>query len=149
MAVGAGVLVVVIWVGLEGTYPQPGSSDFNPGGLGTGRDVCRLMAVRLMGAVIVLPLMEELFWRSFAQRVLISENYLCVPLGSVTPPFISIVSIAFGFEHHRWLPGILAGLIYAGVLARTRNLFIPTLSHSITNLAPGLYVIKTAQWTYW
>lgn len=141
--------MALLWIGLEGVYPQLGSSEFNPEVLGKETGVYWLIAIRLLGAVIVVPVMEELFWRSFAQRILISENFLSVPLGSITLPSILIVSIAFGFEHHRWLPGILAGLIYAGVLARTRNLFIPTLAHSVTNLTLGIYVINTGQWTYW
>lgn len=149
LAVVAGLLVFGIWVGLEGYYPQLGSSDFDPFSLAPAGGAQWLMGLRMIGAVMVVPIVEELFWRSFAHRILISEDFLSVPLGKLTLPSLLIVSVAFGLEHHRWLPGILAGLVYAGVLVRTRNLFGPTLAHAITNLALGFYVIRTEQWSYW
>lgn len=149
LAVVAGFLVFGIWVGLEGYYPQLGSSEFDPFSLAPEGGAKQLMVLRMMGAVMVVPVVEELFWRSFAHRILISEDFLSVPLGKITLPSLLIVSVAFGLEHHRWLPGILAGLVYAGVLVRTRNLFGPTLAHAITNLALGVYVIRSEQWNFW
>jgi membrane protease YdiL (CAAX protease family) len=45
--------------------------------------------------------------------------------------------------------GIFAGMVYAGVLYRRRNLFDPILSHAITNFLLGLYVVSTHQWSFW
>lgn len=149
LAVVGGLLVFGLWVGLEGRYPQIGSSAFDPHALASEAGVLWLIGVRMAGAVLVVPVVEELFWRSFAHRILISEDFLSVPLGRLTLPSLLIVSTAFGLEHHRWLPGILAGLVYAGLLARTGNLFVPTLAHGVTNLALGIYVVCTGQWTYW
>ena len=148
-AILAGIFVFVIWVMSEGYYPAIGSSEFNPYEYGKGSMVWMLMGFRLIGAVLVIPLMEELFWRSFAIRFLISDKFKEVPLGQFTWPSFIIVSIAFGFEHHRWLPGIVAGMVYAGTLYRTRNLFSPILSHGVTNLLLGIYVIMTQKWTFW
>jgi len=59
------------------------------------------------------------------------------------------ISILFGLEHHRWLVGIAAGMIYAGVLYKEKNLFAPILSHALTNLLLGVYVLYTRQWSFW
>jgi hypothetical protein len=145
----SGTAVYALWVLLEGHYPQIGASAFNPHLEAGGPWVGGLLAFRLAGAVLVVPIMEELFWRSFALRMLVDPDFRHVPLGHFSWFSFLVVAVAFGFEHHRWLPGILAGMIYAGVLYRTRNLFVPTLSHATTNLLLGVHVMLTGQWFYW
>ncbi len=61
----------------------------------------------------------------------------------------AVVAGAFGFEHHRWVVGIAAGLVYGGLLVWRRDLFTCILAHGVTNLGLGLYVLKTQQWTFW
>jgi CAAX prenyl protease-like protein len=103
----------------------------------------------LIGATLIIPVVEELFWRSFALRFLIKPDFKSVTLGQFTWFSFLVVSIAFGFEHHRWLPGIVAGMVYAGVLYRSRNLFSPIQAHATTNFLLGIYVIATKQWHFW
>jgi len=145
----AGVFVFFIWIFSENLYPQIGNSDYNPYQLASGSVVYLLMAIRLIGATLIIPLAEELFWRSFALRLLIKSEFKSVPLGKFSWFSFIVASIAFGFEHHRWLPGIVAGMVYAGVLYRSKNLFAPILAHAVTNLLLGIYVILTQQWQYW
>lgn len=149
LALLAGVLVFFIWISLDGFYPQIGFSEFNPEKITNGYHLYFLIFIRLMGATLVVPIVEELFWRSFALRVLIKSDFKSASLGQFTWFSFLIVSIAFGFEHHRWLPGIVAGMVYAGVLYRSRNLFSPILAHATTNLLLGFYVIVTKQWQFW
>ena len=148
-AVLGGILVFAIWVLPEGYYPEIGKSQFNPYEYGSGWWIHVLIAFRLIGATVVIPVMEEVFWRSFAMRYLIDENFKSVPLGQFSWFSFIVVSIAFGFEHHQWLPGIIAGMVYAGILYRTKNLFSPILSHAVTNLLLGIYVIDTGKWYFW
>jgi CAAX prenyl protease-like protein len=148
-AVVAGVLVFVLWVGLEGYYPQLGSTSAAAAGSASAYSSVGFLVVRMIGAVLVVPVMEELFWRSFALRFLIDSNFKKVPLGQFAWFSFVAVSVAFGLEHHRWLPGIVAGAIYAAVLYRTKNLFSPVLAHAVTNLLLGIYVIEGGHWAYW
>ena len=148
-AILAGVAVFFIWVLPEKFLPQMGSSEFNPYDLATGGMVYLLMASRLFGAAIVIPLVEELFWRSFALRFLIESRFKSVPLGQFSWFSFVAVSVAFGFEHHRWLVGIIAGLIYAATLYRSKNLFSPILAHAVTNFLLGVYVMATGKWYFW
>jgi len=149
IAIIAGVAVFLIWILPEGLYPQLSTSEFNPNELAAGNAALVLIAFRLVGASLVVPLAEEIFWRSFALRFLIQSDFKAVSLGRFSWFSFMVVSIAFGLEHHRWLPGIVAGFIYAGVLYRTKNLFSPILAHAVTNLMLGVYVIATQQWTFW
>ena len=149
LSILAGFLVFAIWILPEGLYPKVGHSEFNPYAHAKGYGVYALIGFRLIGAVLVVPLMEELLWRSFALRFLINSHFKSVPLGQFSWFSFVVVSIAFGFEHHRWLVGILAGMVYAGLLYRSRNLFSPILSHAVTNLLLGTYVLITRRWSFW
>lgn len=149
-AVMAGIVVFIFWIGLENHYPKLGPATvFNPHDLAQGQGVYLLMACRLLGATLVVPVMEELFWRSFALRFLIDTRFTRVAPGTFTWFSFIFVSIAFGLEHHRWLPGILAGLVYALTWYQKKNLFSPILAHAVTNLLLGLYVIVNQAWEYW
>jgi hypothetical protein len=149
LAVISGVVVFFIWVLPEGLYPQIGHSEFNPYEQASGYGVYFLIAFRLVGASLIVPIMEELFWRSFALRFAIRSDFKSIPLGQFSWFSFILISLLFGFEHHRWLVGIVAGMVYAGVLYRRRNLFDPILSHAITNFLLGLYVVSTHQWSFW
>ena len=144
-----GIVVFLIWIGLEGLYPQIGTSTLAESSEYNVYGNASFLAVRLTGAVLVVPIMEELFWRSFALRFLINTDFTRVPIGKFTWFSFITVALAFGFEHHRWLPGIIAGVAYAGLLYRSKNLFSPTLSHAVTNLLLGIYVITTQRWEFW
>ncbi|MFZ0481767.1 MAG: CAAX prenyl protease-related protein [Desulfobacterales bacterium] len=145
----SGILVFCIWVFFEGMYPQIGHSEFNPYNHASGYGVYLIITFRLIGATLVVPLMEELFWRSFALRFAIKSDFKSVPLGQFSWFSFIFISILFGLEHERWLVGIIAGMVYSGTLYRSKNLFDPILSHTTTNLLLGVYVLSTHQWSFW
>jgi CAAX prenyl protease-like protein len=58
-------------------------------------------------------------------------------------------SIAFGFEHGQWAAGIVAGLAYGQLYRASGRLWLPIVSHALTNLLLGLWVVHTAQWQFW
>lgn len=149
LALPAGILVFILWVLPEGWYPQIGSSAFNPYTFGKGWVAFLLITFRLIGAVIVVPIMEELFWRSFAIRWLINENFTNVPIGTFTWFSCIAVVLGFGFEHHRWLAGLFAGILYNALLYYKKDLSSCIVAHAVTNLLLGIYVLVTQQWTFW
>ena len=149
IAVLSGIAVFFIWIFAEGRYPQIGYSEFNPYAFKKGSGVYFAIAFRLIGAALVVPLMEELFWRSFALRFVIKPDFKSISLGHFSWFSFIFVSIVFGFEHHRWLVGIVAGMVYAGLLYRRKNLFDSIVSHSVTNFLLGIYVLATQQWSFW
>jgi len=148
--VSAGILVFIIWVGMEGIYPKIGQdSVFNPFVIDKENLSYVIIGFKLFGTIIVVPIVEELFWRSFALRFLINKDFKKVALGTFSWFSFIFGSIAFGLEHHRWLPGIIAGFIYSILLYQKKNLFAPIVAHSVTNLLIGVYVIVHNQWFYW
>jgi hypothetical protein len=151
-AVFAGILVFFIWVGLEGFYPAAGNDDFLNPFIKISSEIYIVylwIFIRFIGACIAVPIIEELFWRSFALRFLIDPDIKKIPFASFSWFSFIVVSVAFGFEHYRWLPGIIAGLIYALLYYRTKNLFSPVISHGVTNFLLGIYVVSTGQFEFW
>jgi len=148
LALITGLGVFGAWIGLEGYYPQIGHAVFDPAM--AGRDISSIsIGIRLMGASLLVPVIEEIFWRAFVMRFLVASEFNKVPLGQFTWYAFVLTAVAFGFEHHRWLPGIVAGVAYGVLLCRTRNLFSSIQAHAVTNLLLGLYVIYTEQWSFW
>jgi len=147
----SGLLVLIIWVAPEKYLFQTGNhTGFNPYSFGwSPTATAGLIAVRLLGAAIVVPVMEELFWRSFILRYIINPDFRKVPLGTFTWGSFLIVVILFGFEHYRVVQGIAAGIIYTLLLIRQKNLMGPIIAHGVTNLGLGIYVLLTKGWTFW
>ena len=150
-AVSCGLLVLVIWVASDGYLPQIGQNlGFNPFLLTESRgQAIALITVRLLGAAVVVPVMEELFWRSFLMRYLINQDFRSVPIGTFTWSSYLIVAIMFGLEHYRIVEGIVAGLFYGLLVVRQKKLAGAILAHGITNLGLGIYVISTGSWMFW
>lgn len=149
VAVLVGVTVFVIWVGFEGYYPQIGFANERVVDMYSAYNSRVFLCIRIVGAVLVVPVMEEVFWRSFALRFLVDTDFLNVGIGQFTWFSFIVVALAFGLEHARWLPGIVAGVAYAWVLFRSGNLFSSILAHGVTNLLLGIYVIHTGRWDFW
>jgi CAAX prenyl protease-like protein len=152
LAVGLGLAVAVVWVGLDGYYPTFAITGtraaFDPGILPPAVR-WSFVAVRLLGLVVLVPVFEELFWRSFLIRWLIADDFTAVPIGRVTPPAAVVSSVLFGAVHPEWLPGVLTGLAWAWLLKRTRSVSACVVSHATANLALGLYVLATGAWKFW
>ena len=150
LTIVTGVFVYFAWVRMDWAWAMQGeqAAGYNPFSV-HGGEAYFLAACRLFGASIVVPVMEELFWRSFLMRYLIASRFETVPLGSITPfSFVAMV-VLFGVEHDLWLAGMMAGAAYGLLLYRTRNLWACVLAHGITNLALGIHVWVTHEWFWW
>lgn len=145
-----GLLTFLLWINMDWApgvaAPLPG---FNPT-LFPGKTVPIVMGLfRVCGAVLVVPLMEELFWRSFVIRYIMDKDFLRVPVGALTLSSFLTVTVLFGLEHTFILAGMMAGAMYNLVLYRTRSIAQCTLAHAVTNLALALYVLATGKWYFW
>lgn len=153
LAVLIGLGVAAIWVGLDPYYPRFGVSGsrvgFNPHTLPASARL-PFLAVRLFGLVILVPLVEELFWRSFLMRTIINPEFEKVPIGQVTLSAAAITSGAFALAHpEEWLPALITGLAWAWLLHRTKSVSACVLSHMVANLGLGIYVLTRGAWKFW
>jgi CAAX protease family protein len=148
-AVAVGIVVLLLWIPLYGGYlllSEP--TIVNPYEL-AGSLALPWIVIRLLGSSLVVPVMEELFWRSFLLRYLVNPDFRQVPLGTFTTSALAISVVLFGVEHNQWLAGIVAGLLYTLLLYRTKSLFSCIVAHAVTNFLLGVYVLTAQQWQYW
>jgi CAAX prenyl protease-like protein len=105
---------------------------------------------RIGGSVFLVPVVEELFWRAWLMRRLISADFQSLPLGAYSPRAFWITALLFASEHGPyWDVGLLAGIVYNGWLVRTRNLADCILAHAVTNACLAAYVLLAGAWQYW
>jgi CAAX prenyl protease-like protein len=149
LAIGVGVIVYLAWIRMTWPWAMQGQTPgYNPFQAGAVAGIC-LAVVRLFGAAVVVPVMEELFWRSFIIRYLVSPHFASVPLGTFTPLSCLVTIVLFGLEHHLWLAGMMAGALYNLVLYRTQCLWPCILAHAVTNLLLSIHVLLRAEWQWW
>ena len=106
---------------------------------------------RFLRLVVVVPLVEEVFWRGFLLRYLISERFTGVAVGTFSWLSFVAVTLAFGFSHSRadWIAALICGALYNLVAYRTGSLASCVLAHATTNLLLGLWIMQTRQWGFW
>jgi len=108
------------------------------------------LVFRFLRAVVIVPIVEELFWRGWLMRWLIRSDFESVPLGSCTPASFWTSAVLFASEHGAyWDVGLLAGIAYNLWIVKTRRLGDCILAHAVTNAGLSAYVIWTGQWRYW
>jgi CAAX prenyl protease-like protein len=145
-----GVVVFLLWITMDWPFATFGTPrGFNPT-LSDNRLVTALLIVsRLAGTAIIVPVMEELFWRSFLLRYIIHHDFKRIPIGRFSWHSFVIATILFGLEHNLYLAGMMAGAAYTLLLYRTRSIVHCVLAHAVTNGALGIYVLSTGQWHFW
>lgn len=108
------------------------------------------LVLRAVSSAVLVPILEELFWRGWMMRWLIDNDFLTVPLGKYVPSAFWIVALLFASEHGAyWEVGLGAGIVYNWWIVRTRNLADCILAHAVTNAVLAGYVLVTGQWQYW
>jgi CAAX prenyl protease-like protein len=105
---------------------------------------------RISGTALLVPIIEELFWRAWLMRYLINTDFQKVRLGAYTALSFWITAVLFASEHGSyWELGLLAGIAFNLWMIRTRSLGDCILAHAVTNACLAAYVISAGQWQYW
>ncbi len=164
-AVVVGVGVFAVWVGLDGLYPslnellarigfelssEPAKA-WNPHvQFGEGSTLALLfIVVRIIGPVLVVPPLEEVFYRSFLYRWIVKPDFESVPLNRFNLKAFAFTALIFGFVHDQWLAGILCAMAYQFLVIRKNRLGDAMTAHAITNLLLGVWVIWRGAWNFW
>ena len=151
---GIGVAALVLWLspqlffhaaprtqdGFDPTRLPPGSAAY----FGT-------VGLRFIRLVVIVPLIEEIFWRGFLLRYLIKEDFLAVPFGTFTRLSFWATAVGFMLEHSRpdYPAALITGVLYNLVAVRTRSLPACVAAHAVTNLLLVIYIMQTRQWGFW
>ena len=158
-SLGIGILVFVIWVGPDFLAPnyrhhwlfENSLTGAARGTLSTvGRGDPLVLALRAFRAVVIVPIVEELFWRAWLMRWIISPNFQEIPLGAYSPVSFWAVAVLFASEHGSyWDVGLVTGIIYNWWMIRSKSLGDLILAHAVTNACLSFYVIAAGKWEYW
>lgn len=109
------------------------------------------LTFRFLRLVVIVPLVEELFWRGFLLRYLIAAPVDKIPFGRFSWLSFSIVSVGFMLEHQPadYAAALITGALYNWVACRTKSQGSCVLAHAVTNLLLGIYVMHSGQWGFW
>ncbi|MEM1011505.1 MAG: CAAX prenyl protease-related protein [Planctomycetota bacterium] len=115
------------------------------------------IVVRLLGPVLVVPVMEELFWRDWLWRGIIApSNYRLAKVGEWDATAFIVTSLAFSVVHPQRLVAVIWGLLVAWLLVKTRSLGAIIWMHAVTNLLLGIWVLSAEplfglenEWYFW
>ena len=150
LALAAGLVVFALWIQLDRSWATlgGGTPGFDPRGP-DGRIDLLLAGLRLASLALVVPLMEELFWRSFLMRWLDAPAFAFADPRRTSLRAFILVAVLFGLEHDLWLAGVISGFVYNWLYVRTGRLWIPIASHAVTNGALGAWILATHSWHLW
>jgi uncharacterized protein len=153
LTIAVALFVFVFWIApVEFFGFAPRLDGFNPEAL-SGQPAAYWMTIvfRFLRLVVIVPLVEEIFWRGFALRYFVSEKFHTVPMGAFSWLSFAVVTVGFGLSHARedWIAAVVTGALYNCVAYRTKSLTSCILAHAVTNLFLGLWIMKTRQWGFW
>jgi CAAX prenyl protease-like protein len=144
-----GAAVFVLWLVLEtpsaahGAGVEAGLAQLSRGG------AWLWLGFRIIGSSITVPLAEELAFRGYLTRKLVSPAFETVRLGHFTWLSFVVSSVAFGLLHGRWFAGTLAGMAYAMALYRRGQMGEAVYAHMTTNALIAAYVLRFGRWSMW
>jgi uncharacterized protein len=176
---GVAVLVLAVWIAPQEIFGAPLRRDgFNPELFAENRPLYALVVLlRFVRLVVVVPFLEEIFWRGYLLRQVVQPHFEKVPFGTLkwepdrTPAWAAalgaglgprlkplllwgpttIVALLFMLAHQPadYPAAFFCSLAYNYLAFRTRSLASCILAHAVTNLLLGLYILKTGQWGFW
>jgi CAAX prenyl protease-like protein len=149
LAVAIGLAVFGAWINLDLPWlAREAGKGFNPSHP-DGSLSWDLIVLRIAGASIVIPVMEELFWRGFVLRWFDRSDFTQLPARAISTQAVWYCAIPFGLEHSLWFAGFLAGLAYGWLYRRTGKLWTAIIAHGLTNLLLGIWIVTTGNWSFW
>lgn len=151
--IAVAAFVFVLWISPQEYFGSSARTDgFNPEVFAAGSSAYwASLAFRFLRLVIIVPLVEEVFWRGFLLRYFINEKFYSVPFGQFSWLSFGIVTVGFTFAHSSadWLAAAATGALYNFVAYYTKSLSSCVLAHAVTNLLLGIWIMQTKQWGFW
>lgn len=154
-----GLLVFALWILPEQLWPGYRSHWLFQNAI-TGETVSSIpaewlsnplmLSLRITRAALLVPLLEELFWRGFLPRWVVNNDWERVPMGTYNTLAFVGTAVLFASEHGPyWDVGLMCGLIYNWYMYKTKSLGDLVLAHAVTNAALSAFVVVTRQYAFW
>ena len=146
-SIAIGAFVYLLWIGrsLAGLWAtgEVGSHSLNlPAQL-----AAVWVIAHVIGSVITVPLAEELAFRGFLTRRLISAEFDAIPAGRFTWFSFLLSSVAFGLLHQHWPEGIAAGMLYAIAYYQRGSIGDAVVAHATTNGLLATQALLLGDWS--
>jgi CAAX prenyl protease-like protein len=153
LGVAAGLLALAIWLSPQLVFGVlPRLEGFDPSIFAGDPFLYWLTVIaRFARLVVVVPLIEEIFWRGFLLRYLIRDDFENVAPGTYKPLSFFGVAGLFMLVHGMadWPAALLTGILFNFVMVRTKSLAVCVIAHAVTNLGLGVFIMCTRQWGFW
>lgn len=167
----AGLVIAALWIALDGVIPpvdtlwymarklvtgQPlpvvdPEKPWNPIAFFSGQPILGwgFLAVRVLGRSLVVPAMEEVFYRSFFYRYIANPKFMEMPLGVWHSVAFFVTCTAFSLSHpSQWLVAWICAATYQWLVIRHRRLGDAMLAHAVTNLVISVWAIAGGHWQF-
>ena len=155
LAILTGLVVIVIWIAIDSSYEHldqlmnKSIAPFDPTTIQPPSWRWTFIAFRVAGASLIVPVMEELFWRAFLIRWLVNEDFKAVRLGAFSLTSFSVTVLLFGSAHNQWLAGLICCVLYNILYYRTRSIVACVVAHAVSNAALAGWVLARGDWKFW
>jgi len=146
LSIAVGIGVGILWVA---TQPNDGTGTEFAIWLATlpAWAAAAWMGCRALGAIVLVPIVEELAFRGYFQRVLIARDFWRVAPGRFTWLSFIATSVAFGLMHQRYVAAALAGAVFALMLYRTNRLSDAIAAHMAANAVIVAWAVLVREWS--
>ncbi len=153
LGVVAGLAVALAWLLVRlGTAENPQTVDVTAVGL-TALPVAERygwIAIRVLAAVTTVPIAEELAFRGFVARRVMSSDVEAVPYARLSVLAIVLSSVLFGIMHgDMWWMGIVAGVVFAVVAKVRGRLGEAVAAHAVANLVLAVAAVRLHNYSLW
>ncbi len=150
IAPAVGILVFILWIAMD----RSGSSanDTVPSALVQASPAARTawLLFRVLAAALTVPIAEELAFRGYLLRRLVSADFESVTPQRLLWIAIPLSSVIFGLLHgDRWFAGTMAGCLYALVYMRRGRIMEAIVAHGTTNALIAVDVLVFHRWHLW
>ncbi len=107
------------------------------------------IVIRMIGLAILVPLIEEVFWRGFLARWMIDEDWETIPLGTFNWNVFFYVTALFTLAHPEWFAAAVYAVLINTLFFWKKDLWPCIVAHAVSNFLLGVYVLTTRSWSLW
>ncbi len=136
LAIGAGVVIGVGWV-----LTSEASASMSPLAELGGMTLALWVIVRVLGTSLLVPMVEEAFFRGYLLGLIDDGTVLRRVLA------VGVTTAAFAALHGRLLEAGLAGLIFALLVLRSGRVTDAIVSHAVANALIAAVAFAKDDWT--
>lgn len=137
VAIAAGLGVAALWLVTAPPAPEAAGAVAQL----TGAAAAGWIAVRILGTALLVPMVEELFFRGYVQAR--------IDTGGTARRIaaIAVSAMLFAALHDRWIVAAAAGVVFSLVMLRRGRLADAIVAHAVANLVIAAAAAYRGDWT--